>query len=141
MDGRKLRIKGDGGESVRVTLDLDWPAEWKLLAAYFNCKNIFGRVDEIRRSSRGHGYHLIIRGLPMTYIQSLKFRAWLGDCETRLKYDSDLSSHKPKQILFCNKDKGHVQPIDERNLLALPFWSKIPRGCYVRKNSGRSIFA
>lgn len=117
---------------MRITLDLDEPSELKLLKAYYNLRQ-FGNV-EVRRSSSGRGYHMIVRGLPISYDASLLIRAMLGECKTRLRFDSE-KNMKPKQILWSAKTtKGRrheVRRIMERDLLAQPFFSRVPRSVYI----------
>jgi len=119
---------------MRVTLDIDHDCEWKRLAQYFNMKHICG-VDEIRVSSSGRGLHLFKRGLPISYEDSLNIRAMLGECETRLRFDGE-NNRKPKQIAFQAKvidgKRCEARTIDERDLLALPFKSRLPKGVYIR---------
>ena len=143
---------------MRVTIDSDDEPEWKRLAKYFNMRHICG-VDEIRVSSGGGaGLHLIKRGLEISMQQSLDIRALLGEDSTRLLYD-EILDHKPKQILWRMKKSsrspqkpsgtagrsGVLSPpingngrrrkartITERDLLALPWFSGVPRGAYVR---------
>jgi hypothetical protein len=106
---------------VRLTLDVDAPSELNLLKTYFNVKAIFGRIDEIRRSSRGHGYHIIVRHTNLNFRQILRLRHLLNDDEQRLKFDEE-ADMKPKNLMFRSKDGYEVQVLDERNLIALPFW-------------------
>lgn len=118
---------------MRVTLDVDHNSEWKRLAQYFNMKYVTG-IDEIRVSASGEpNLHLIKRGLQISYENSLGVRAALGECPTRLRFDGE-NNMKPKQILWSEKIiKGkrlHARVITERDLLALPFFSKIHGGWY-----------
>lgn len=117
---------------MRITLDLDEPSQLKLLKAYYNLRR-FGNV-EIRRSASGRGYHMIVRGLQISYEDSLTIRAMLGECETRLRFDSE-KNKKMKQILWSAKEtKGRryeARAITERDLLSQPFFSRVPRCVYV----------
>ncbi len=120
---------------IRVTIDSDDEPEWKRLAKYFNMRRICG-VDEIRVSAGGWpGLHLIKRGLAISMQQSLDIRALLGEDPTRLLYD-EILDHKPKNILWRTKKfngrRHEARTITERNLLALPWFSRVPRGAYVR---------
>ena len=142
---------------MRVTLDLDTPGQLEILTKYYSMKHICG-VDEIRVSSGGNGLHFIKRGLEITYEQSLTIRATLGECSTRLEFDSDVDSLKPKSILWKSKNgkrmqfvefpeiklvdgevvleggNGHMaRTILERDLLALPFYQKLPREVFLRQ--------
>jgi hypothetical protein len=103
-----------------------------LLKTYFNTRHIFGRIDEIRRSSRGHGFHIIVRNTGLNFQQILTLRHLLNDDEQRLKFDSEINQ-KPKSILFRKKNGREVEPLDERDLIRLPFW--VSRGVekYWRK--------
>ena len=109
-------------------MDLDFPSELQRLSTYFNLKR-FGDV-EVRKSSTGKGNHMIVRGIPITYEDSLRIRAMLGECPNRLRFDSE-DNHKPKQILWCEKIvdgiSHYVQPLTERNILALPLCSRPPQ--------------
>ena len=119
---------------MRVTVDLDSPSQLKLLKVYYNLRR-FGDV-EIRRSAGGQGYHLLVYNLSITYDDSLKIRAMLGECETRLKFDSE-KNLKMKQILWRAKvidgKRYEARTIDERDLLVLPWFSRVPRGVFVRR--------
>jgi len=115
---------------MRLTLDLDGPSELRLLMAYFNARRC-GEV-ELERSPRGHGYHIVVRGIPGEAEHVL--RCMLGDDPSRIRFDTE-AKFKPTRILFNTKWMGgkrwDAEPMDERKLLALPFASKIPRGWYV----------
>jgi len=108
---------------MRVTVDLDSPSELKLLATYFNMKGLNGNIN-VRRSAGGEGYHLIVRGLPITFETSLLLRRLFGDDQVRISFDEE-DSEKPKQVLYRKKGKKVITPLDERNILALPFFSKL----------------
>ena len=120
---------------MRVTIDMDSPGELRKLATYFNLKHICG-VDEIRVSASGRGLHLFKRGLPITYEDSLLIREMLGDDPMRLRFDEE-KNQKPKQILWCakviNGERHEARTITERELLRLPFLSKIHGGWYKWK--------
>jgi len=107
---------------MRVTIDLDEPSEFALLKAYFNIKALNGGA-EARISASGEGYHFIVRGLPISFETSLRLRRLLGDDTTRIMFDEE-ESGKPKQVLYRKKGKRQVLPLDEKNILALPFFSK-----------------
>lgn len=85
---------------------------------------------ELRRSSSGQGYHLIARGLDITYEESLTIRRALGDCPTRLRFDEEMN-HKPKAILWRMKiidgKVYNIQVLTEEDLLRLPFQSRPPQ--------------
>jgi len=120
---------------LRVTLDLDAPTELGLLKAFYNLQR-FGEV-ELRESSGGHGgYHMICRGLPISYEDSLRIRETLGDDSMRLRFDEE-KNHKPKSILWrakvINGKRHEARTITERDLLSLPFLSKIHGGWYKWK--------
>jgi len=110
---------------MRITVDLDCPSQFQLLKTYFNMRQM--GIVEIAESSGGKGYHLIVSGLPLPFTKTLDIRLWLGDDAQRVKFDMQhLSQSKPKQILFTKKGKKHIRWIDEKTLLAKPFWSKLP---------------
>ncbi len=140
---------------MRVTLDIDTNNQLVIFTKYYSMKSICG-VDEIRVSSSGRGLHLIKRGLQITYNQALTIRAMLGECNTRLDFDSELDSLKPKSILWKSKNgrrmsavefpeirlvdgdivleggNGHMaRKITERDLLMLPWKSNPPRKRYT----------
>lgn len=141
---------------MRVTLDVDRPSQIVLLSRYYTMKYVCG-VDEIRVSAGGNGFHFIRRGLKITYEQALQVRALLGECNTRLEFDTE-ASLKPTQILWKSKN-GHklrhikfpeirlvdgeivleggngsmARTITERDLLALPFTLRPPREVFLRK--------
>lgn len=116
---------------MRVTVDLDYPSQFQLLKTYFNMKQL-GCV-EICESSGGKGYHLIVNGLPITPQQSIELRRWLGDDQNRIHFDEHTHKHKPKQILFTKKENRKIRWIDEKNLTAQPFASKLCRSFFFKK--------
>ena len=142
---------------MRVTLDLDRPGQLVLLTKYFTMKAICG-IDEIRVSASGCGFHFIKQGLKITYEQALKIRAMLGECCTRLEFDAEEATpFKPKQILWKSKNKHSLREVEfpeirrvdgeivleggngmmarkitERDLLMLPFKSRLPREVFIR---------
>jgi hypothetical protein len=117
-------------------LDVDAPSELNLLKTYFNTRHIFGRIDEIRRSSRGHGYHIIVRHTNLNFRQILRLRHLLNDDEQRLKFDAE-ADKKPKSILFRVKNGCQVELLDERDLIRLPFW--VVRGVEKRWKKRRKF--
>lgn len=122
---------------MRITLDLDYPSELRLLMAYFNLRHAFGQV-ELERSPTGAGYHLVARGADREAEQV--FRLMLGDDPERVRFDGE-AVMKPKRILFQAKWVGGrrhaAERVDERGLLAMPFFSRVPRGWYVCGRRGR----
>lgn len=121
---------------MRITMDLDFPSQLKLLSTYFNLRQ-FGMV-EVRVSASGMGYHMIVRGLNITYEDSLRIRAMLGECRTRLRFDSE-ENHKMKQILWdqkvVNERVYEARTITEADLLVLPSNSKPPMEVFKRRYS------
>jgi hypothetical protein len=107
---------------MRLTVDLDNPSELQLLKTYFNCKR-YGIV-EVCISSGGKGYHMIVSGLKLTLKQVIELRRTLGDDENRIFFDEMGLTYKPKQVLFTGKGKNRITWIDEKNILALPWWSQ-----------------
>jgi len=93
--------KGRG--RMRVTIDLDERNEEKLLKiiAYF-VKN-FKVFPEVRISSSGRGYHVVVRGLNISFEESIRLRKKLGDDAKRIEFDLK-TKFKPKQILFREKN-------------------------------------
>lgn len=114
---------------MRLTFDYDHIAEWKLLADYLYLKHLFGHV-EVERSPRRHGFHLIVHGVPPDPEIEHVMRCWFGDDPNRIKFDQE-SQFKPTRILFgtkwANGRRWNAEPLDERNVLALPFKSKLPK--------------
>ena len=108
---------------MRITVDLDYPSQLQLLKTYFNMKTM--GIVEIAESSGGKGYHLIVSGLPLSFQQAIEIRRWLGDDQQRIKFDlQHKNQSKPKQILFTKKGKKRIRWLTEKNILALPFYSK-----------------
>lgn len=89
---------------MRVTLDLDGRfAVFKLAYALLIGIFQFRRLPcTVRRSSGGHGFHVIWRGLPFSQEEAAKWRLVLGDDVRRIEADF-ASSLKPKQVLFYKK--------------------------------------
>lgn len=115
---------------MRVTVDQDVPSEFQLLKTYFNMKALAGRVECARISSGGEGYHFIVRGLPISFETSLILRRLLGDDVVRIGFDEEPSG-KPRQVLYSKRGTREVTPLDEKNILALPFFLKTkPRKWY-----------
>lgn len=97
-----------------------------------------GGVDEIRKSSSHEGYHIVAKQLGITYLESLEVRSMLDEDQTRLRYDEEKNA-KPKQILWKSKKPEDTREMESedlsrRNLLSLPFKSKLPRSVYVGVN-------
>ncbi len=115
-------------------MDKDYPSALDLLTTYFNLKQC-GRPVEIRRSASGRGYHMIVRGLPISYEDSLRIRRTLGECKNRLRFDEEVN-HKPRQILWREKTidgkRYVIQPLTEEDILRLPFCSRPPRAVFKR---------
>lgn len=115
---------------MRIGWDWDHTPEWKLLSRYFGLKHLFGHV-EIELSPRGNGLHLIVSGLPMDHKAEYVLRSMFGDDPNRIKFDWE-SEYKPRNILFQTKwtmggRRYDAEPLDERNILALPWKINPPR--------------
>jgi len=108
---------------MRITVDLDYPSELQKLKTYLRMKNM--GIVEVCESSGGNGFHMIISGLNLTLQEVIELRRWLGDDTGRIYFDELGYQFKPKQVLFTKKDKKHIQWLDEGNILALPFFSRI----------------
>jgi len=121
---------------MRVTIDLDEPSELMKLKTLFNLIYFTGRTPEVKISSSGKGLHYIVRGLKITYNESLILRMICNDDINRVRFDTQplYSRFKPRQILWTWKRKNGRTFMSERisieNLLSLPFKSLIPRGVY-----------
>lgn len=119
---------------MRVTVDKDYVSEFERLKTYFNLRHICrGRVTSINISADDDGVHLIGYGLPISFEQSLELRRLLGDDPARIGFDESRIS-KPKQVLWTKKNKNRVRFMTKNDVLRLPFWSKVPREVYARKN-------
>jgi len=88
---------------MRVTIDLDDPAEIEILKSWNRLTNygdgrVYGRI-----SSSGEGIHLKVHGEDPENVELARMIA--GDDPKRLRFDRD-SRLKPKQILFSSKPNG-----------------------------------
>jgi hypothetical protein len=91
---------GEERRNMRVTCDLDNPTEFESLKVFFNMSYLFrDHLVETRRSKGGNGYHLIVRGLPISLETSVSLRRTLGDDSYRAHLDS-MHLVKPKNVLF-----------------------------------------
>ncbi len=88
---------------MRVTVDLDTLKRKRLGKVFRRLIKLTGKVPEIRRSSGGKGYHLIVRGLDISYEESIWIRYRCGDDVKRIIFDTEMV-RKPKQILWFAKE-------------------------------------
>ena len=90
---------------MRITVDLDswWFQDLQrvIYKAYniVTSRRLLGFPDELKRSPRGKGYHLIWYGAVSDINEALIIRKYLEDDSLRIKLDYE-SKHKPKQVLF-----------------------------------------
>ena len=116
---------------MRLTVDLDYPSELVKLSSYLNCLYVcreYGREFEYWRSGRKKDPHFVVYGLP-PYDPHL--RGVYGDDRGRVGFDIG-SSLKPKQVMYSLRDGGVRERGDERCLLSLPWWSRVPKRCAGR---------
>lgn len=116
-------------------LDLDHISELRWLMTYFNCKHLFGDRVEAERSPMRKGFHISVPGLPYDRGAEYVLRTMLGDDPNRIRFDRE-TTHKPKRILFQVKWAGNkryeAEPLNERNILALPFKLNPPKEVFSR---------
>jgi len=96
----------EGDNTMRVTVDLDGPGVERFRRAFWTLYRETGKVPEVRVSSGGKGFHLIVRGLPITFEESLRIRGLAGDDPMRMRFDRESWSEgwcKPRQILWGKK--------------------------------------
>ena len=120
---------------MRVTLDFDDLNEFRFLKAYLYLRHLAKRV-EAWISSSGGGRHVVGYGLRLDQRGAIELRRLLGDDPNRVRFDEEtlfkpLGRRKPMQVLYDRRGKGRAVKLDERSVLALPFFSKIPRSHIV----------
>jgi len=119
-------------EKTNLGVEVDEPSEYKLLTMYLRMRYLFGDRVRVYISSSGRGYHFEAEGVR----NSMEIRRWVGDCSGRM-YFSEIRDND--NVLFhakykpCWRKWKWREEIDPRSLLSLPFFSRIPRGHYVRK--------
>jgi hypothetical protein len=101
---------------MRVTIDIDTKGK-EAGEAFRKLSEITKGLIEIWETRRG--FHFIVRGLPISFEESLRIREECGDDPLRLRLDREMGD-KPKQVLWTVKD-GHVAKrittIQFRNIL------------------------
>ena len=115
---------------MRLAVDLDAPSELELLRRYLNLRGVaetYGSGFQARRSSGGRGYHLVAYGVDA----GLWDRAAYGDDPGRIHFD-EVEPGKPPNVLYRRRGRRECEAVD---VLALPFWSRVPRG-YSRNSKG-----
>lgn len=129
----------------RIGVDLDTHNELKLLKTYFNAKFI-GKDVKVYETLHGFHVHIFVKNNLET---NLKVRECLGDDKNRLNFDwfkyrvgmpiklDVLFSFK---VSFKEGYSSHEVEVDEKNILAIPFFSKVPRGYYIEKYRRGEIF-
>jgi len=94
-------------EIVRITLDIDDRSVRNVKKVIKRVEKFLGKKpDEIYVTRKG--FHLVIKGLKISFWESLVWRALLGDDPYRVIYDMRCET-KPKQILFSSK--GGVETV------------------------------
>jgi DNA-directed RNA polymerase beta' subunit len=84
---------------MRVTCDIDSNNRLKLLFSIFKGLLVCRKFPEIEKSQRG--YHLIWKGLKISFKKSLAYRKFIGDDYSRLKFD--MNPKRVGQVLFNSK--------------------------------------
>ena len=87
---------------MRVTIDVDCKSPKRLRKVVRRICHYTGKYPEIRKSSGGKGYHVIVRGMNISYLDSIWIRYKCGDDTKRLQFDTD-TVNKPRQILWSAK--------------------------------------
>ncbi len=93
---------------MRITIDLDswWFQDLqRIINKAFDIvtsKRILGFPDELKRSPRGNGYHLIWYNAVSSIDEAIEIRKTLEDDNLRVKLDYE-SNSKPKQVLFTKR--------------------------------------
>ena len=126
---------------MRCTVDLDTLNQFKFLRAYLYLKRLSKRM-EVWLSSSGGGYHVVGYGLRLDQQGAIELRRLLGDDLNRIRFDEEtltkpLGRRKPMQVLYDKRGYGEAVKLDEGNILALPFFSRIPRSYIVGVNGWR----
>jgi len=101
---------------MRVTVDKDNPTVLELMKTYFNMKYLFGKEPELRVSkSGGLNHHFVVRGLKISFLDSLNLRRFLGDDLNRIHLD-EIGVGKPRQVLFIP-----FEYLTHPDFLSMPF--------------------
>ena len=84
------------------------------------------------RSPKRKGYHLWVPGVDA---ETARVAREMFDDPARVRFDLEETRLKPKDILFQVKWEGgrryESELVDERHILAPPFFSRVPRSHYV----------
>lgn len=118
---------------VNLGLDLDHPSTLKIYKTILNAD----RIGNYKVYETDNGIHL-----RFNIKTDINYRYGLGDCRGRIYYTWRRKKIHGKKIylddvLFHGKRKSGVwrweREINIENLFSNPFWSKIPRGYWVKK--------
>ena len=93
---------------------------------YYNTRWISKTRFEVCQSTGGYGYHFIAYGLNISQEQAIELRRWIGDDPNRIRFDENPRG-KPLQVLYTKRGEKRILPLDERDFLRLPWWSKNPK--------------
>ncbi len=110
----------NGGKNV-ISFDLDNATENYVAGKLAFLRKIFPNDTILwRKSSSGHGYHILCYA-EIPYIEEIQYRRLLSDDELRIHFDLNRHcSHIPEQVLFdCKIKKGISQRASE--------WQVYPR--------------
>jgi len=129
-------------EETRRSLKLDVDGrlpEWRRLAIILNFVRLFPHAEIYRSSLKDGHYHLVARGVPT----DASLRRLLGDDPVRV----EVSTVTGTDVIFQWKArfrlvKGRIaftqrripyEPCTLRDVLGLPWFSRVPRSHYVRR--------
>jgi hypothetical protein len=98
---------------MRVTVDIDAKGK-EAKEAFIKLSEITKESPEIWETQRG--FHFIVRGLPISFEESLKIREECGDDPLRLRLDREMGD-KPKQVLWSVKNGFEVKRISKAQFL------------------------
>ena len=114
---------------ARLTVDLDHASRLRLLSSYFNARHLFPEAP-IKVTETGQGHHIRVFQAGIGVEDNLKIRANLGDDKGRLWFDEmriRIGLVDWVDTLFQAKFKdGKWSREEPCNVLAEPFWSKLP---------------
>lgn len=121
-------------------IDLDNPSQLKLLKSIFNALYV-SQFITIAESPSGTGYHIrAYTHRKLTREENFTLRAWAGDDPTRLMLDEkrpndwiDTLYHTKIKEPRRKHRTGTENPLTIRDILALPFWSKLPRETWIKR--------
>lgn len=95
------------------------------MMTFYNLRYRYDVPPKLWRSGLG-GVHFIVRDLPISLEEALLERGLFRDDTQRVWLDTECP-YKPAQTFFLTKGADGVTrtrwPLDEKGLLALPFWS------------------